>query len=125
MSIKYFTISKANALLPTLTPLLEELLTRRARITQDAQLIKPQLHDLRNNVGSPELSSLTQDFAAIDRLVNQIRGHGVLLKDAQSGLVDFLAERDGRDVYLCWRLGEPEITHYHELHTGFSGRQPI
>jgi hypothetical protein len=77
MSIKYFTIAEANALLPTLTPLLEELLSRRARITQEAQMVQPQLRDLRSNVGSAELSALTEDFAAIDRLVSRIRSHGV------------------------------------------------
>jgi hypothetical protein len=41
------------------------------------------------------------------------------------GLLDFLSERNGRDVYLCWRYGEPTISHYHELHTGYNGRRPI
>ena len=125
MSVKYFTVAEANALLPEITPLLEELLRRRAQATQRAQRAGSLLEDTRSNIGSAELSALTQDFLMIEQLVRRIRGLGCILKDAQSGLIDFLALRDGRDVYLCWKLGEPEITHYHELHTGFNGREPL
>jgi len=57
--------------------------------------------------------------------MNQIRSHGCLIKDLNTGLVDFLSKRDGREVYLCWRYGEPRIDFYHELHTGFKNRQQI
>ena len=50
---------------------------------------------------------------------------GVLLRDPDAGLVDFPAERDGRDVFLCWRLGEPGIAWYHDRASGFSGRMPL
>ncbi len=50
---------------------------------------------------------------------------GVVVKDVQQGLVDFYAKYEGRDVHLCWKLGEKEIGHWHETHEGFSGRQPI
>lgn len=49
---------------------------------------------------------------------------GVELKGFD-GLCDFPSQRDGREVYLCWRLGEPEVHYWHELHTGFAGRQPL
>jgi hypothetical protein len=45
------------------------------------------------------------------------------LKDLQMGLIDFYHEREGRIVYLCWRLGEPEVLFWHDLDTGFAGRQ--
>ena len=57
-------------------------------------------------------------IAALDEIINTAA-------DNQSGLVDFLAKIDGRDVYLCWRYGEPRVAHYHELHTGYNGRQPV
>jgi hypothetical protein len=50
---------------------------------------------------------------------------GILLRDPESGLVDFPGEVDGRRVFLCWRLGEPTVGHYHEEHSGFSGRKPL
>jgi hypothetical protein len=50
---------------------------------------------------------------------------GILLRDPETGLVDFPGEVDGRRVFLCWRLGEDSIAYYHEEHVGFSGRKPL
>lgn len=123
--MKYFTVEEANALLPTLEPLMKQLLARRARASRLAQQMGHLLGDYRSNVGSSELSILTQDFAAIERMLGKIRAYGVVVKDVNAGLLDFLSERNGRDVYLCWRYGEARVSHYHELHTGFAGRQEI
>jgi hypothetical protein len=49
---------------------------------------------------------------------------GILLRDPETGLVDFPADREGRRVFLCWRLGEDRVHWYHEEHSGFSGRKP-
>ena len=50
---------------------------------------------------------------------------GVELKDPNTGLVDFPSMRNAREVYLCWRLGEPGVEYWHELNAGFAGRQSI
>jgi hypothetical protein len=50
---------------------------------------------------------------------------GVLLRDPESGLVDFPSEVDGREVFLCWRLGEDDVAWYHEQQAGFSSRKPL
>lgn len=123
--MKYFTVEEANALLPRLAPLMKHLLDRRARASRLAQQLGHLLGDYRSNVGSAELSILTQDFVTIERILAQIQAYGVVVKDVNAGLLDFLAERNGRDVYLCWRYGEARVAHYHELHTGFAGRQQI
>jgi hypothetical protein len=57
-----------------------------------------------------------------DRLA-RVNGWGIEVKDIDSGLIDFPSEREGRAVYLCWRLGEARIAWWHELDTGFAGRQ--
>ena len=121
--MKYFTVEEANALLPRLEPLMKRLLSRRARASRLAQQLTDQLANYRSNVGSAELSTLTQDFAAIERLIHEIQSYGVVLKDVNAGLLDFLSERNGRDVFLCWRFGEEKIEYFHELHKGFAGRQ--
>lgn len=123
--MKYFTVEEANALLPILEPLMEQLLNRRAKASRLAQQWGHLLSDYRSNVGSVELSKLTQDFAVIERMIDQIQAYGVVIKDVNAGLLDFLSERNGRDVYLCWKYGEDKIEFYHELHTGFSGRQQV
>ncbi|MCA9953073.1 MAG: DUF2203 domain-containing protein [Ardenticatenaceae bacterium] len=123
--MKYFTVEEANALLPRLEPLMKQLLARRARASRLAQQMGHLLGDYRSNVGAAELSILTQDFAAIERMLEKIQVYGVVIKDVNAGLLDFLSQRDGRDVYLCWRYGEDSVSHFHELHTGFAGRQEI
>ena len=49
----------------------------------------------------------------------------VQLKDARTGLVDFLAYRDGEMVELCWKLGEAAVAHWHRIGEGFPGRKPV
>jgi hypothetical protein len=68
---------------------------------------------------------LAGEFAEIEDLINRIQSYGCVLKSIESGLVDFLCERDGRDVFLCWRYGEPSIEFYHEVHSGFQGRRAL
>ncbi len=55
----------------------------------------------------------------------RINGWGIELKSIDDGLIDFPSERDGRVVYLCWRLGEDDITWWHDIDDGFAGRQPL
>jgi hypothetical protein len=61
----------------------------------------------------------------LSRVVAEIGGLGVVVRDPSTGLVDFPAERDGEPVYLCWRLGEDEVAHWHDRDSGFSGRKPL
>ena len=75
--------------------------------------------------GGPLPSALVQDFIAIEQLINRIKSYGCLIKNLEGGLVDFLAQIDGRDVYLCWRYGEDRVEFYHELHSGFQGRKTL
>ena len=54
-----------------------------------------------------------------------IQAYGVELKDPATGLLDFLALRDGVEIYLCWRYNEPRIGFWHSIESGFAGRQPL
>jgi hypothetical protein len=67
-------------------------------------------------------------FAAQERLradLTALADAGILLRDPETGLVDFPAERDGERVYLCWRVGEDAVANWHPLDTGFSSRRPL
>lgn len=125
MSVRYFTVEEARALLPELKPLMAELLERRGRVVRARQEMEPFFDDLRSNIGSPDATALVDEFARIEALVAQIRAHGCVIKNLNAGLIDFLSVINGRDVYLCWRYGEETIAYYHELHTGFNGRVPL
>jgi hypothetical protein len=58
-------------------------------------------------------------------LINQVKEMGVIIKDVDKGLCDFPYMRQGRVVYLCWQLGEESISYWHDIETGFSGREPL
>ena len=125
MSMRYFTLDEANALLPELEPLVGRLLELRARVTHESRSMGEVLSDLRSNVGGPRASRLVKEFEEIELLIRRVQSYGCVVKSLEAGLLDFLCERDGRDVFLCWRYGEPSIQFFHELHLGYSGRQAI
>ncbi|HET9454735.1 MAG TPA: DUF2203 domain-containing protein, partial [Gemmatimonadaceae bacterium] len=61
----------------------------------------------------------------IDAFEGELHRLGIVLKDRRLGLIDFPAVVEGRQVWLCWRLGEPSVQFYHELDAGFGGRKPL
>ena len=63
--------------------------------------------------------------AEVNSLIERVNELGCEVKDIDEGLGDFRTGSDGRDVYLCWKLGEPDIRWWHELETGFAGRRPL
>jgi len=67
-------------------------------------------------------------FSLASRLqstLERIRGRGVQIKDIQRGLLDFPARRAGREVLLCWKVGEPALAFWHDLDAGYTGRRPL
>lgn len=125
MSVRYFTVEEANALLPELEPLVGRLLDLRASVSVKGRDVPGVLPGRRQNGGNAQASHLVVELAEIEGLIRQIQATGCVVKSLEAGLVDFLCELDGRDVYLCWRYGEPSIQYYHELHTGFQDRRPL
>ncbi|HYM83858.1 MAG TPA: DUF2203 domain-containing protein [Candidatus Dormibacteraeota bacterium] len=79
--------------------------------------------------GDPELRRLRLRMqGVIDQMqaaVGQLDGWDIVLRDIQTGLVDFPALVNGRQVWLCWRLGEPSLGWWHELEAGVAGRKPL
>lgn len=62
---------------------------------------------------------------AMRNLLASIVEKDIEVRDIEMGLVDFLGERDGTDVWLCWRRGEPAVAHWHEINKGFQDRKPL
>lgn len=128
---KLFTIEQANAMLPLvraittdLASLGRDVMDRRQRLALvGSRNLKP---------GDPYADELAHMQTELERdqqklldYVAELRELGVEPKGAIEGLVDFPSEQDGRLVYLCWRLEEPEILFWHDLEAGFAGRQPL
>ena len=126
---RYFTPEEVNDILPVVSPLVGEVLERRARVVlalEDDQVKRVLSDEPSSNVGNRAASKLVKEFEKIELLIDKIQSHGCHIKDLNGGLIDFLARRRGREVFLCWRYGEPlQIEYYHELHTGFAGRRTI
>jgi hypothetical protein len=122
---RHFSVDEANALLPRLRSIIEAALTARQRIIDAQPEVWPVLEKAIGNGGSRKAGELVEDFKAIERGVKAIQDLGVVVKDINTGLLDFPALRGGREVFLCWRFGEPTVAFWHELHTGFAGRQPL
>lgn len=125
MAIRYFTVEEANHIVNEIKPLMGELLERRAKAVRISRQIKDLLAAEHVDFGGPLPSTLFQEFYAIEMLLKRIKSYGCVVKSLEAGLVDFLAQIDGRDVYLCWRYSEERVAYYHELHTGFQGRKTL
>jgi hypothetical protein len=128
---KYFTVEQANAILPLLRAILRDL-TELACDLRDRQERLARVQPLRRSLGDAYKEELQGIQTEFERDQERMRGYeaelkslGIELKDYFTGLVDFPCRMDGRDVYLCWRLGEPEVAHWHEIDAGFAGRQKL
>ena len=125
MPKRHFTLEEANAALAILRPIVETMLAARGRIVAAQPDLWPVLEKAASNGGSDKASAVLFDFEILRKNVKAIERLGIELKDINTGLVDFLSERDGRDVYLCWRYDEPKVAFWHDLEAGFGGRQPL
>jgi hypothetical protein len=122
---RYFTLDQANQALEKIRPMMEEIQSIRQAILAGQPEAWPAVERAAGNGGSHAASLLALDFEKLDDLVHAILDTGALIKDLNTGLLDFPALRKGQEVYLCWKLGEPRIDFWHEIEAGFAGRQPI
>jgi hypothetical protein len=132
MARRYFTPSEANELLVEVRPLVESLVEHRqgmrvaaerrarltARIAGNGGDLDPQEPGELNEQFQRESQAVTQAAERLERL-------GVLVKDLDTGLVDFPALHKGEEVLLCWQVGEEEVAHWHGVDEGFAGRKPL
>lgn len=131
MPPKHFTLDEANALLPHLSSLLLQLQESKAKHDSLREKVGEyaQRMSSNGNVLEAELNEARQELikaaAELNSLVERAQEMGCEIKDIDQGLVDFRTEREGQEVYFCWKLGEPDIGWWHELETGFAGRRPL
>ena len=117
-------------MLPLLRAILRDVTTLQAEQRERyVRLVRLQKTDGMDRAHREEVQQMIEQF---ERGQDKMREYefeleklSVELKDYDTGLIDFRHIKDGREVYLCWKLGEPEVAHWHELDAGFSGRQKI
>ena len=122
---RYFTLEQANAVVSAIRPLLAEILHIRQEILDRQPEFWPVVAKVLGNGGNKAASEVADQFQRMDRLVREINATGAILKDVNTGLVDFLAKRDDQEIYLCWQYGEDEILYWHNTDAGFAGRRLI
>jgi hypothetical protein len=117
-----FTVAEADAELPGLRERLPRLRDARRTLIASSHRIEEAVALDGGGVAGTDWFAAQQVLKAE---VTYLAERGILLKDPETGLVDFPADREGRVVYLCWRLGEDGVTWYHEISSGFAGRKPL
>jgi hypothetical protein len=131
--ITLFSIEEANRLLGEIRPELEKIRAQKREFDRletriDVLLVATAGAD-SENPDALELRSLCEKRRrlgeTIGRGITRFHDRGVLVKDLDQGLCDFYALMGDRLVFLCWRLGEPEISHWHSIDEGFAGRRPL
>jgi hypothetical protein len=129
---KLFSVEQANSVLPLvrsitsdLVRLSREVMERRERLA----LLSAGRSGSATDPYSEELAQieeeLEKDSAQLQEYVEELRALGVEPKSGPEGLIDFPSMMDDRLVFLCWKLGENEVTFWHELDAGFRGRQSL
>lgn len=121
---RHFTRAEANALLPHLTDILNQLRSAKGELT-DAEAHKALADAAPTNGGGEEGRRVGVAFLEVRRLLETIEQSGIVLRDIDRGLVDFPAVIDGQEVYLCWELGEDDVNYWHDLDAGYRGREPL
>ena len=118
----FYTLDRANDRIPELADMVTLLRTQRDELRElkaTFDIAAPGDDQRRFRLRMQGLVDQMQ--AAVAR----IDGWGITLRDIDSGLIDFPALVSGRQVWLCWRLGEGPVEWWHELDVGFSGRRPL
>jgi hypothetical protein len=122
---KHFTVAEANAMLPELRELLLAIRQAREHLVVEWENAAPVLRAAPHNGGGAEASRYVAELLRLNRLLRQVLERGVLVKDIERGLVDFPHLRGEEEVLLCWELSEESVAYWHDLQSGYRGRQPV
>lgn len=122
---QYFTLSEANLAMQAVRPLMDELQEIRSKILVHQPAAWPAMQKSAGNGGNLALSKMVQEFDRLDAIIHRIQDLGAQIKDLNTGLLDFPALKDEREICLCWKQGEHDIAYWHEVDEGFAGRHPI
>ena len=121
---RHFTLEQADAAVAELEQLLPRLKQAKDSLTDEEA--RAALSDAApGNGGGDPGRQVGESFLEVRRLLGELGEMGVVLRDIDRGLIDFPALVDGREVYLCWQLGEDSVAFWHDLDAGFQGRQPL
>jgi hypothetical protein len=129
---KFFTPAEANAALPLVRAIVRDITSLHAELRERHERFHRLRPGERSGLSAAHEEELEQVRAELDRgqermqeYEAELRALGIELKDYSTGLIDFPCWMHGREVYLCWRMGEPAVDYWHEVDAGFAGRQRL
>ncbi|MBD3334379.1 MAG: DUF2203 family protein [Candidatus Eisenbacteria bacterium] len=132
MAVKVFSIEEANSLIPLIEKGIRFLVksSRAVRKLQDQVSVLSVIgaedeKSTEHEENSAKKRRLAKLIGRHNRKVDELQGYGCIIKDLRRGLVDFYGVKDGRLIFLCWKLGEKRVGYWHELNGGFRGRRPL
>jgi hypothetical protein len=133
MTPRLYSVEAANQALPEVRRLVGRIVEIMPKLPDLHEAVRiAELKSKRPGAGASEEARLAQSVAtlrseemAVAVALRSLEAMDVTLKDAATGLVDFLGERDGEVVELCWRLGEESVSNWHRIGDGYPGRQPL
>lgn len=130
---KRFTLPEAESLLPEITSSLERAMEMKREFDRASAVVESTIQKIMAMGGmmvDPRAASrdrIARDTLAgeLKSVLDRVQSHGCVVKDLETGLVDFPTLFEGREVYLCWKLGEESIGFWHGTDEGYAGRKPI
>src|SRR5262245_31040431 len=128
---KYYTVAEANAALPLVRAIVRDVTELAGELQERSERQRRLKQGQRGNGDlNAEEEEYTHEGMAggeerMREYIDELNRLGIELKDFYTGLIDFPCWMGNREVYLCWRLGEPEVGWWHEIADGFAGRQKI
>jgi hypothetical protein len=126
---RLFTIDEANGLLPTLRPLVEQILENIRRLKGASETV---IRREGLDPEAPNLMNRLRDDGEVAKLIGQVKGwvdeinsYGCICKGVEQGLIDFPCLLGAEVVFLCWQIGESSVSFWHRIEDGFAGRKPL
>lgn len=121
---KHYTVAEAEALLPQIRLWLEQLHRLRTEIERlDSHIGRSVAHGA--DAGGSLVDRWTRAMADLRDVFREFQRREIHIKDLERGLVDFPALVGGNEVFLCWESGEDKIEFWHDLDSGFAGRERL
>ncbi len=120
-----FTVDEARRLLPRVRETVRKAMEVCRRMRPFEAEVRKLAENATNNSGNAAGTLYSSLLVELQDSISKIQGLGVLVKSVEEGLIDFPHWREGREVYLCWRYGEDDIQHWHDVEDGFAGRRPL
>lgn len=127
-SERIFTIDEANALMPEVRAILLQMAVEQRRLQQTHHEMHRRLEGNGDPASREAADRLEAEVAQIADGIRSLQAHlndrGIVVRDLEMGLVDFPALREGRRVWLCWRLADPTVAFWHGTDEGYASRRP-